>query len=105
MMKTQTLREALHDILVAVLGSSHVYYDPPENLKMKYPAIVHNRNNIQNTFSDHIPYKQTRPYSVTAIDEDPDSEIVDKLSLIPMCNYEQHFTSNGMNHDVFIINF
>ena len=105
MMETQTIREELHDILVEVLGSSHVYYDPPENLKMKYPAIVYHRNNIKNTFADDIPYKQTRSYSVTVIDEDPDSEIVDKLSLIPMCNHEQHFTSNGMNHDVFIINF
>ena len=105
MMETQTIREELHDLLVEVLGSSNVYYDPPENLKMKYPAIVYHRNNIKNTFADNKPYKQTYSYSVTLIDKDPDSEILSRIAELPMCTYEQHFTSNGMNHDVFIINF
>lgn len=104
-MPTQTSREDLHDLLVETLGSSNVYFDPPENVKMKYPAIVYHRNNIKNTFADDKPYKQTYSYSVTLIDKDPDSEIISKIIELPMCTYEQHYTSNGMNHDVFIINF
>ena len=104
-MENQTSREELHDLLVEALGKSNVYFDPPENIKMKYPAIVYHRNNIKNTFADDIPYKQTYSYSVTLIDDDPDSEVLPRIASLPMCTYEQHYTSNGMNHDVFIINF
>ena len=104
-MQIQSNRESLHDLLVELLGSPNVYFDPPENLKMKYPAIVYNRNNIKNTFAYDKPYKQNCSYIITIIDEDPDSEIIDRISQLPMCTYEQQFTSNGMNHIVFIINY
>ena len=104
-MQIQSNRESLHDLLVELLGSPNVYFDPPENLKMKYPAIVYNRNNIKNTFADDKPYKQNCSYIITIIDEDPDSEIVEKISELPSCEHSTNFTLDGMNHDVFIINY
>lgn len=105
MMQTPTNRNELHDILVEILGSNHVYFDPPEKFKMAYPAIVYYKNPVKSTFADDKPYKHTHGYTVTLIDEDPDSEIFDKMIELPMCIHDNHFTSNGMNHDVFIINF
>ena len=32
-------RLELHALLVELLGSTNVYYEPPETLKMSYPAI------------------------------------------------------------------
>lgn len=104
MITTPTNRDELHDMLVDVLGSSNVYFNPPETLKLKYPAIVYNRKNIKNTHADDIPYIQDVSYQVTVIDKDPESEIVAKLSELPQTSYVNNFTSSGMNHDVFIIN-
>ena len=42
-------RERLSAILHEVLGSDNVYYQPPESVKMKYPAIVYTRDSIDNT--------------------------------------------------------
>lgn len=98
-------RLELHELLCGVLGSRQVYYQPPESVKMKYPAIRYSRYGIENSSADNIPYKQSRFYQITVIDSDPDSEIVHKVSKLPMCTFDRHFTSDNLNHDVFTICF
>lgn len=96
-------RLELHELLCETLGSRNVYFQPPESIKMNYPAIVYSRSRIDNTFADNSVYKQKVSYEITVIDEDPDSEIVKKVSLIPKCRFDRHFTSNNLNHDTFTI--
>lgn len=98
-------RLKLHDILCQLLGSDHVYFQPPETIKMSYPAIVYSRNDIQNTFADNLVYGQSYVYSITVIDPDPDSEVVRKLSLLPTIRYNRHYKSSNLNHDVFLLHF
>lgn len=98
-------RLELHEVLCDVLGSRHVYYAPPESVKMVYPAIVYSRNNMLNKYADNSVYKQTVGYSITVIDEDPDSEIVERMAQLPMCRFDRHFVSDNLNHDVFTIYF
>ena len=96
-------RENLHKILVEVLGSNNVYYQPPESTKMNYPAIVYSRNRIENTFADDMVYKQSCSYQITVIDKNPDSDIVKKVSRLPMCRHDRHFKSDNLNHDIFTL--
>lgn len=96
-------RLELHEILCDVLGSRHVYFQPPSSVKMVYPAIVYSRNSIGNDFANDLVYKQSLGYTVTVIDEDPDSNVVEKISRLPMCRFDRHFTSDNLNHDVFTI--
>lgn len=96
-------RLELHELLCDVLGSRNVYYQPPESIKMEYPAIVYSRNSIGNKFANDSIYKQLLAYAITVIDDDPDSEIVEKVSKLPMCSFDRHFTSDNLNHDTFTI--
>lgn len=89
--------------LEGILGSRNVYYQPPASVKMSYPAIVYSRNDIQNDFANNNVYTQNRSYEVIVIDKNPDSEIVDKISQLPMCRFDRHYTSDNLNHDVFTI--
>lgn len=89
--------------LEELLGSRNVYYQPPESLKISYPAIVYSRSNINTRFSNNQPYNLKHCYTVTLIDPDPDSLIVDKLAMLPKSNFDRHFTANNLNHDVFTI--
>lgn len=98
-------RLELQTVLEDVLGSRNVYYQPPESIRMKYPAIVYVRSKIKNVFADDRVYAQKRLYEVTVIDKDPDSEVVYKLSLLPGCVFDRHFESDNLNHDVFILYF
>lgn len=99
----ETDRLELHEILCKVLGSRNVYFQPPESIKMKYPAIVYSRFNIKNTFADNNVYKQSNAYKVTVIDKNPDSNIVEKISVLPTCRFDRHFETDNLNHDIFYI--
>lgn len=96
-------RLELHEELVNILGSRYVYFQPPETIKMNYPAIVYARDSIDNDFANDGVYRQTRSYTITVIDPDPDSEIVDKISMMKSCRHDRHYKSDNLNHDVFII--
>lgn len=96
-------RIGLSKLLGEILDSDNVYFQPPESLKMNYPAIVYSRERIDNRFANNNVYKQNRAYKITVIDKNPDSEIVDKISSLPMCTFDRHFTMDNLNHDVFTI--
>lgn len=98
-------RLELHEKLVEVLGSRNVYFQPPASIKMKYPAIVYERNDIVNRHANNQVYNRRMAYTVTIIDTNPDSEIVVKLSQLPMCSYDRHFESDNLNHDVFTLHY
>ncbi len=95
----------LQTMLEEILGSRNVYYQPPESVKMSYPAIVYSRSNIRNTFADNNVYMQSHVYKVIVIDEDPDSEIVKKVSALPSCSFNGHFEKDNLNNDIFLINY
>lgn len=92
-------------LLRDIPGVKNVYYQPPENIKMSFPAIVYSRSIISNRFADNIIYRQRYEYKVTVIDKNPDSPIVNVMSNFPASRHTSHFTSNGYNHDVFNIIF
>jgi len=96
-------RLALHNILVATLGNTNVYFQPPPNFQMSYPCIVYNRSDIDTAFANNHPYKHEKQYSITVIDEDPDSLIPDKVAGLPRCSYDRAFKSDQLNHDVFTL--
>lgn len=96
-------RLELQAIFEDLLGSQNVYFQPPESIKLKYPAIVYSRSDIQNEHADDSVYIQSYFYEVTVIDKDPDSEIVMAVSRLPKCRYDRHYTADNLNHDVFTI--
>lgn len=98
-------RLELQTLLENILGSRNVYYQPPASVSMKYPAIIYSRDNIRNTFAGNRVYAQALAYSITVIDKNPDSEIVKKVSQLPMCTFDRHYVSDNLNHDVFTLFF
>lgn len=96
-------RLELQTMLEELLGSRNVYFQPPESIKMKYPAIVYSRSDIDNDSADNSVYKQSHYYQLIVIDEDPDSEIVEKVSKLPRCRFDRHYTADNLNHDTFTL--
>lgn len=96
-------RLKLHEELVEVLGSRCVYFQPPESIKLKYPAIIYERHDIPNRFANDEVYLQTIKYKVTVVDRDPDSEIVSRMSKFKTAKFDKHYVVDGLNHDVFTI--
>lgn len=96
-------RLQLQTELEELLGSRNVYFQPPASVRMQYPAIVYSRSNIENRHADNNVYMQSYFYEITVIDEDPDSEIVEKVSKLPTCRFDRHYKADNLNHDVFTL--
>lgn len=98
-------RLELHTLLLTLLGSDNVYFQPPPGFMMSYPCITYQRTNIRSKHGDNKPYKHDKEYTITVIDADPDSDIPEKVSELPRSIFDRAFKSEGLNHDVFNILF
>lgn len=98
-------RLTLHAKLVSILGSSNVYFQPPANVEMKFPAIVYEHDKMATDFADNLPYNRVKGYQVTVIDRDPDSVTPDKVGALPLCTFSRAFVANNLNHSVFNLYF
>ena len=94
-------RLELHAVLENILGSRNVYFNPPESVRMNFPAIVYSRARPETMRANNLLYKQFDAYEVIVIDDDPDSTIVGKVSQLPMCSWDRHYIADNLNHDVF----
>lgn len=85
--------------------NAHVYFQPPPNVQMQYPAIVYQRDLGDTKFAGNRPYSHTKRYQVTVIDPDVDSDLPDKVAMLPMTTRQRYFAADGLNHDVFVMYF
>lgn len=96
-------RVELQNKLEELLGSKHVYYQPPESIKMEYPAIVYSKSYIETQFADNKAYSIAKSYEVIVIDKKPDNPVIEKLLALPYCIFDRHYKSDNLNHDVLTI--
>lgn len=104
-----------------VLGSEHVYFSPPESVKLVYPCIIYERDPYKTENADNKIYYLYTKYTVTYIDRDPDAgefkqneryedeeetNMIQKiLFTFPLCSHDRSFVSDNLNHNVFTIYF
>ena len=69
-------RLELQTKLEELFESKNVYYQPPESLKIKYPAIIYSRSRIDKRSADDTSYITTNCYELTVIDKRPDNEVI-----------------------------
>ena len=99
------LRLQLHEMLVEILGTGSVYFQPPPTVNMVYPCLVYRRDFANTKFADNKPYLHRKRYQVTVIDQNPDSDIPERIAALPMCVVDRFFTADGLNHDVYQLFF
>ena len=93
----------LRSIVKQRCGSENVYYQPPANLRMKYPCICYKLEKILSPKADDRVYRQPFHYSVTVIDTKPDSEMTAAMGLLAKASHDRHFISDNLYHDVFSV--
>lgn len=97
-------RIELQTDLMTLIGSSNVYYQPPESIKMKYPAIVYSLDKDQHEHADNRIYLYKKRYTVTVIDKDPESEIPDKVLFgFEYCSFDRHYIAENLHHFVYTL--
>lgn len=94
----------LHDILCDILGNRNCYFVPPADAQIQYPCIIYEYVNDIDIFADNCHYVNARRYTVTIIDEDPDSKIPKRLiDNLPYCVSDRNFATEGLSHFVYTL--
>ena len=102
----ETNRLALDTRIRELFGFENVYFQPPNNVQMKYPAIVYERHGGDTTFANNKPYRFTISYDVTIIDKTPNNSLVEKFGKeLEGAVYDRHFVVDNLHHDVFLVNY
>lgn len=96
-------RLELHSVLQELLGSSNVYYQPPESIKMQYDAIRYSKKTIDSKYANDRKYSMIDCYEVMVISRLPDNPVIKKLLSLPYCSYDRHYVADNLHHDVLTI--
>lgn len=96
-------RADLQAELEKILGNRNVYYQPPESVKINYPAIIYSRNDIDSKYANDKSYINTNCYEVIVIDKKPDNAAIDQILGLPCCIFDRHYTADNLHHDVLIL--
>lgn len=96
-------RTEFHEILAGILGSHNVYFQPPANIKMKYPAIVYDFSRLGAKRADNKVYSLRTAYDVTLIEYAPDSDKIPVIMDLPYAEFDRSFISDNLYHTTFTI--
>lgn len=102
-MTPEERRRELHQTLVSILGSANVYHQPPENLALKFPAIIYERTDYDVEYANEVPYVATRQWQITVVSQEPSNAVVDELMKLPTADFKTRYVSNRLQHDVVTI--
>lgn len=98
-------RLELQTKLEELLGSRNVYYQPPENLKIEYPAIRYSLSTIISRHADGMKYSNFKRYEIVVIDKLPDNKVINKILELPFSSFDRHYISDNLNHDSITLYF
>lgn len=72
---------------------------------MRYPAIVYKRESVKKQHANNAPYTGFKRYKVTFITDNPDSEVTDKLDMLPKCYTDRSYVADNLYHHTFLLYF
>ena len=98
-------RIELQNILEKILDNRHVYFQPPESLKMEYPAIRYSVSKMESKYANNAKYSKFTRYDIIVIDKRPNNEAIQKILDLPYSSFDRHYVSNNLNHDSIILYF
>ena len=99
-------RLQLHEKFCEILGSRNVYFQPPESLKIKYPAIIYKVVDRDDLRADDRRYRGLNTYEGNFITDDPDSSIPEKiLDSFLYVSSGRPYTSGNLHHNPFTIHY
>lgn len=98
-------RLELSDELHKLLGSKNVYFQPPESLKMKYPAFIYDYGKPVIDRADNTVYNVTNQYSLMYVSPKLDMDfVISVVKHFRMCSLDRApYAVDGLYHAVFTL--
>lgn len=84
----------------------NVYYEPPANVSLSYPAIIYSRDNDDSRYADDSTYIQRIRYTVNIITCSAcDTYIEEMKAKFQYVRFDRHYTHDNLHHNVFTLFF
>lgn len=97
-------RTSLHEELCTLLGSRHVYFQPPPTVSMHYPCFVYDLRLIGTRKADDDIYQMNDSYTVKYITRDPDSTMPhDILRNWRYVAFDRVYKADNLYHYVYTL--
>lgn len=80
-----------------------VYFQPPATMNMVYPCIRYTLERLDGENADDKTYFTSKAYNVIYISRNPDSDVPEKLRMLPMCRFIRYYSYENLHHWVFTI--
>ena len=97
-------RLALHQEFVNILSNaSNVYFMPPQEMHLSYPAIVYYVGGGSDSYADNVRFLPRTTFDVTLIEYDPMSAKVDAIRDLKHSSYMTSFKKDGLHQHKFKI--
>ena len=97
-------RLKLQTELEELLGTKNVYYQPPENVKIKYDAIIYNLSNMVTNKADNKTYLLNRRYDITIISRNAENGLAEiLLSHFQYISFDRRYIADNLYHDTLTL--
>lgn len=84
------------------LGIPNVYFQPPENVKLKYPACIYHLSQIRSSYAADMPHSVKVRYNLLYITKDPDDVMIEKLAwAFSTMSHGHSYVHDGLYHHSF----
>ena len=100
-MYVSELQQMLMAFQEAAGETPHVYYQPPENIKLSYPCFIYSFDDSVSLHANGSPYLYRDEYTVTYITKSVSPPLVNSMRRLSKVKYDRHFTSDNLHHYVF----
>lgn len=78
---------------------TNIYFQPPENIVIKYPCIIYQRVVDETWHADGLAYIIKKRYDITIIEKDPDSDVADRMvQQLPYSKVTQRYITDNLYH-------
>ena len=95
-------RLELSDLLSSIMydcgEEPHLYFQPPESVKLEYPCIVYHLRTMTAKYADDKPYTINIGYDITYITRSPASQVPTRLVKEPMFGFDRYYPADNLHH-------
>ena len=96
-------RESLQCLLEKTIDSKQVYFQPPASIRIKYPCVVYELEDLTPVFADDLTYLLHNSYQITYMTHDPDDCVIKKIAGLPQIRFSRYFSADNLHHYVYIM--
>lgn len=96
-------RDDLHRLLVSLLNTDKIFYQPPESMKLTYPCWVYGLSTIDQKKADDGSYLNTKGYMLTYMTNKSDDDTWSPILTLENCVFDRTYKTNNMYHYVFTL--